>query len=259
MTNPQLEQRNREPEELYRYDSGMILACDTELEKWRAETLFTKEPETIAWIDFWSKKGGTFYDVGANIGAYSVYAAHKEPSLNVCSFEPVLNNYIALIKNKELNKLSNLNVFQIALSSEAKLSVLYLTDNRVGNSGAQVGAPVNEHGDNFEPVDKQMLFCLGLDCMVEEYGFPIPSFIKIDVDGHEMDILKGALRTLGNGAVKSLLIECNGGKAQETVDELLRSKGFIPDEQFNSMENHSSKRRAVKKENVARNLVYSKL
>jgi hypothetical protein len=77
------------------------------LELWRAETLLTKEPETIAWLNYYTSKGGTFYDVGANIGVYSLYAAIKNPQLSVYAFEPVKNNFISLLNNKKLNKTNN--------------------------------------------------------------------------------------------------------------------------------------------------------
>ena len=259
MKNAQLEKRERKPAEFYQFDNGMVLSGDTELEKWRAETLFTKEPETIAWIDFCSKENGTLFDIGANIGAYSIYAAHINNNLNVFSFEPVLNNYSTLVKNKTLNKLDNLTTFQMALSSTSKLETLYISDERVGNSGAQIGAPINERGENFVPSSKETLFCLSLDVMVEEFGFTIPNFIKIDVDGHEIDILQGGLKTLGEPELKSILIECNGGESKNKIDTLLESKGFSLDERFNNLKNHSSKRRENDVENVARNIVYSKL
>jgi len=259
MNDAHLEIKERLPAEIYRYDNGMFLSGDTELEKWRAETLFTKEPETIAWIDYWSNKNGVLYDVGANIGGYSIYAAHTNPSINVISFEPVLNNYATLLKNKTLNKLDNLTIFQMALSSSPKLETLFLSDERVGNSGAQVGAPINERGENFDPTSTETLFCLSLDVMIENYGFVVPTFIKIDVDGHEIDILQGGLNTLARSELKSILIESNGDESKERIDEILKSNGFSLDNQFNNIEKHSSKRRENSAENVARNIVYSKL
>ena len=50
--------------------------CPNELSKWRVETLYTKEPETLEWIDeFEQNKEIIFWDIGANIGLYSIYAA----------------------------------------------------------------------------------------------------------------------------------------------------------------------------------------
>src|SRR5882724_5820112 len=65
--------------------------------KWRVDTLLEKEPETIEWIDSF-KEGEVFYDVGANIGLYSVYAAARRKS-PVVAFEPDARNYALLVEN----------------------------------------------------------------------------------------------------------------------------------------------------------------
>ena len=258
MTRTQIDKIKLPSSEIIRLDNGLAMTSDTELEKWRAETLFSKEPETIAWIDHYSKNGGFFYDVGANIGGYSLYAAYTNRDLSVYSFEPVTNNYLTLLRNKELNKLSNLIPFQLALSSASKLDTIYISDDRIGNSGAQVSAPINEHGQRFKPLAKEILLCLRLDSMVDEYNFPIPSFMKIDVDGHELDILGGAMKTLTSPELASILIECNGDESMKKISLILSDKGFIPDDAFNKIPNHSSNRRRNNTENVATNVVYSR-
>jgi hypothetical protein len=50
--------------------------CPSETSLWRAETLLTKEPETIEWIETFNEES-VFWDVGANIGVYSLYAAAR--------------------------------------------------------------------------------------------------------------------------------------------------------------------------------------
>jgi FkbM family methyltransferase len=57
-----------------------------------------------------------------------------------------------------------------------------------------------------------MLLCVQLDTLVGEFNFPVPNFMKIDVDGHELNILNGAMKTLANPELTSILIECNGDK-----------------------------------------------
>lgn len=178
MTEAQLDKVEMPRLEVIRLKNGLMMTGDSELEKWRAETLFSKEPETIAWIDHCSKRGGIFYDVGANIGGYSLYAAYTNSELKVYSFEPVINNYLILLRNRELNKLGNLTPFQLALSSANGLDTLYILDTRVGGSGAQISAPINERGQSFEPLAKEVLLCLRLDSMVDEYHFPPPKLYK---------------------------------------------------------------------------------
>lgn len=259
MTTPQMKKFEIAPSAIVRLENGLVMTGDTELEMWRAETLLSKEPETIAWIDHFPRKGGAFYDVGANVGGYSLYAAYANKDLNVYSFEPVANNYLTLLRNKELNKLVNVIPFQLALSSANGLDAIYISDRRVGNSGAQISAPINERGLQFEPLGKEMLLCLRLDSLVGEFNFPVPNFMKIDVDGHELSILNGAMKTLTNPELISILIECNGDENRREINEILSAKGFIPHDLFNKLPNHSSHRRRGQVGNVASNVVYSRV
>lgn len=258
MTKIKINKIKQSPSEIFRFENGMVMAGDTELEKWRAETLFSKEPETIAWIEHYSKDGGIFYDVGANIGSYSLYAAYNNSKLDVYSFEPVTKNFLTLIRNRDLNKLNNLIPFQIALSSTNEMNTIYISDDRIGNSGAQIRAPINEHGQQFKPLFEEKLLCLKLDSMIDEFHFPTPNFIKIDVDGHELDILDGAEKTLARSELSSILIECNGEENKNKINFFLEKKGFFPDDYFNNLSDHSSKRRRNRVDNVATNIVYSK-
>lgn len=75
-----------------RTDYGEIkFYCPNNLSLWRAETLLTKEPETIEWINSFGE-GCVFWDIGANVGIYSMYAALKTKA-NVLAFEPAASNY----------------------------------------------------------------------------------------------------------------------------------------------------------------------
>ena len=62
--------------------------------KWRLDTLFSKEPETINWIDSFDDRENFIFllDIGANIGLYSIYAASKFKNISVVSFEPSTSN-----------------------------------------------------------------------------------------------------------------------------------------------------------------------
>ena len=75
---------------------------DTDMERYRADTFWTKEPETIAWIDSF-KPGDTFLDIGANIGIYSLYAGSR--GVNAWAVEPHPGNFHALtINTRMLNR-----------------------------------------------------------------------------------------------------------------------------------------------------------
>lgn len=246
------------PGNVHRFENGMVMSTDSELERWRAETLFEKEPETIRWLNCYAKQGGVFYDVGANVGGYSIYSAYNNKDISVCSFEPVTNNYAALLKNRELNGLRNIIPFQLALSSENGIKNIYIRDSRVGNSGAQLGAPIDERSRPYEYVYKEVLLCLKLDTLIQEYRLQSPTFLKIDVDGNELDILRGAQHMLRMSDLKSILIESNGEDKLREIDSMLTGYGFTADDVFNMSADHSSVRRKKSADNIAMNVVYSR-
>ena len=73
----------------------------------RVSTLFSKEPKTLDWIDNFQKdKNITFWDIGANIGLYSIYSAIKHKNISVVCFEPSFNNLPILSRNLYINGLS---------------------------------------------------------------------------------------------------------------------------------------------------------
>jgi hypothetical protein len=92
---------------------------------WRAESFSTKEPETLEWIEQYGGDGA-FFDVGANVGLYSLYYAQLH-SDQVYAFEPSVFNLGILAKNIHVNSMSNqVNIVPIPLSSKDQLAALRL-------------------------------------------------------------------------------------------------------------------------------------
>src|SRR5206468_150350 len=85
----------------------LALHVSSAQEHYRADTYATKEPETIEWVRRRLGKGDVLFDVGANIGLYSLFAAKLEPSCRVVAFEPESNNFSSLCRNVLLNRLDN--------------------------------------------------------------------------------------------------------------------------------------------------------
>ena len=79
------------------------IGVSSELEKYRADTYATKEPETIEWMDRLFKSDEVMWDIGANIGLYSLYAARAK-GLKVFAFEPESTNFARLNNNINLNQ-----------------------------------------------------------------------------------------------------------------------------------------------------------
>src|SRR5210317_974293 len=74
--------------------------------KWRVKSFFLKEPETLEWIDsFENKKNLIFWDIGANIGLYSIYNSLKNPKSTTIAFEPSSSNLRVLTRNISINSL----------------------------------------------------------------------------------------------------------------------------------------------------------
>jgi len=219
------------------------MICETESEIYRAESFFDKEPETIAWIDAF--EAGKFADVGANIGVYSLYCAAKHPDVVVLAFEPQLENFNRLLKNIEINGFHNIVPMHFALGDAVKETRFYVKKNESGSSGGQIEKPIDEYGAYFEPdgVEAVPQFTLNM--------WPDVHYIKIDVDGHEGDVLCGSGVTLSNPFFRSMLIECN--RSCIDIDWLItemKLRGIDLDDRFNGMKPHSRDRRGGDPENL---------
>jgi FkbM family methyltransferase len=194
------------------------------LEVWRCKTYETKEPETLDWIDGFAK-GDVLFDIGANIGIYSLYAGKR--GHRVYSFEPESQNYSGLAMNCMANKLTNVTPYCLALADREYFDLLYVTSTNPGDSQHNLG----EENPFFEREcsGTQGIFACSLDKLCFEYGFPIPQHIKIDVDGLEEKIIEGAKQVLSHPDFGSLLIEIAGydGVQPDTISRLA-TFGLVP-------------------------------
>lgn len=200
--------------------------CPNELTLWRAKTLLTKEPETIAWIDSFSKND-ILFDIGANVGLYSIYTGKKQ--IRVFAFEPESQNYAILNRNIYLNQIANkISAFNIAFSDKDEVEKLNLPKFMGGGAINSLGAPTDWQNQEFSPVFEQAVLSFSLDSFLKNYPQIFPNHIKIDVDGIEAKIVNGALKTLKDPRFKSLSIEINeeSNKDLATV-KLLQEQGLV--------------------------------
>ncbi len=102
-------------------DKKLKLVTSNGLLKLRVDTFFTKEPETLNWINQFDQTFKSFWDIGANVGLYSLYASIKHSSKEIVCFEPSFNNLKVLSENISINKLENyIKIFQIGLGDKKK-------------------------------------------------------------------------------------------------------------------------------------------
>ena len=242
-------------------DDGLLdFLISDNLEEYRVKTMLTKEPETIKWINsfpsFIKKAPVTFWDIGSNIGIYTLYAATKYPKLQVMSFEPYFKNFNRLKANISLNNLNNITPMNLAMGEHSALITFCGQDDRFGASG-NIVMPSNNLKDNTKYKVKENLLQVSGDDLLTLH-LQIPNFIKIDVDGLELDIIKGMKEILKRDALKSVLIEINNKEELIIVKDIFSKHGFSLDDNFNLLLNHSRKRRSQDPLNTAENWIFTR-
>ena len=165
-----------------------------------------KEPFTIDWLHGRVGAGDVLYDIGANVGAYSLVAAKKPGGgARVFSFEPNYATVASLCANILLNDVAGqVTPLPIALSSGTGASVLSLQSIEPGTARHLLGYGVE---DDATAVYQQPVITFRLDDAIEMFRLPLPNHIKLDVDGGEFGVLEGAARTLASPTLRSILIE----------------------------------------------------
>jgi FkbM family methyltransferase len=182
-----------------------------------------KEPETITWLESSLRDGDVLYDIGANVGAYSLVAA-RVPGRNVrvCAFEPGAMTFESLSANIALNGLSDrVTALPVALSRETALLQFTFTSVEAG-SARHGGILPGQAG-----VRREHVMGFRLDDVRTQFRLPEPTHIKIDVDGSEHLVLEGARDTLKGTRLRSVMVEtAPGSDVGRAVHALLTSAGF---------------------------------
>lgn len=210
-------------------NQDILLSIDSEFEYRVRLHSAKKEPETIDWIRTYFEKGDVFYDIGANVGAYTLVASKTYAgNIKVYSFEPAFQNYMQLCKNLVINNcLDEVIPLQVALSDQTMIGEFNMRSLLSGTAVHHLGRHINLADEQFVPVSVLPVLAYKLDDLVEQFRFAYPNHIKIDVDGTEYDVLRGMEKTLSNRTVRTLMLEVNEGTGQsDAITKFLSSKGF---------------------------------
>ena len=202
-----------------------------QLLEWRVNTCLTKEPETIEWIDgFENKENLIFWDIGANIGLYSIYNSLKNVNSTTIAFEPSSSNLRVLTRNISINNLeNNIKVVPIPLTNKQNMFQLMNESNFMeGGALNSFGDSIDAEGKEFKANMKYTLFGTTMNYFIENSILDIPDYIKIDVDGIEHLILAGGSKFLKDKKIKSLLIEINENfkEQSENIFNLMKEYEF---------------------------------
>jgi len=141
-----------------------------------------------------------FIDVGANYGFYTMLAASEHPELEVMAFEPVEENFEVLRRNVELLGPARVNLHRLAVAD---------TD---GTASFHISAAADNCGFSPHPASPNLrqvqVKTNQLDTVLASRE-PCPTLVKIDVEGHELSVLRGMQETLARFADLSLVLEFN--------------------------------------------------
>ena len=198
------------------------------LTEYRARTFFSKEPETIAWIDSFPLNS-VLYDIGANIGLYSVYAA-KSRNSRVLAFEPSFLNLELLFRNIQTNNLQDkVTIIPLSLSNSSQIENFYMQegDNIWGGAHNSSGSNITYDGKFMDNFVTSSQITISLDLLVEIFQLPTPNYIKIDVDGIEKIILQGALKSLSKATGILIEVDEKDGNQNAEIAKILGNLGFV--------------------------------
>lgn len=169
-----------------------------------------REFATAQAIASYAPVDGVVYDIGANIGLYTLGFAQNRRR-QVKSFEPSASALSYLRRNIQLNFLSNVEVFPVLLSDHT--GTCNFTLDEVTTATSHVSSP-GEPGIE--------VGCVDLDSYVKAMGIPLPDIIKMDVEGHDEAIFKGMEEIL---TLHHPMVYLEGGLRYE--DNEIRSISYL--------------------------------
>lgn len=204
----------------------LVIAVDHWRVLGRAKNYSIKEPDTLDWLDRFEPES-CYFDIGANIGQFSLYPAKKYGrQVEIYAFEPQSNNYYALNKNIYLNQLKDyITAYCVAISGESKFDKLYVPKFIPGGNRSQFGEESQE-AMKVPTSHIQGMFGITLDDLCGKWGFPYPNYIKIDVDGIEISILRSATQVLKHPNLKSVIVELGTPIEQQEAIAIMKQAGL---------------------------------
>jgi len=176
----------------------------------RASSVLSKEADTIQWIDGFEERS-VFWDIGANVGVYSLFAAIQK-RVSVLAFEPSAANFHVLSRNIHLNQLGDrATAYCIAFSDRSQLGMLNMASASMGAAVNQFGrsGEMSRYWDGQTVASSHGMIGFTIDDFIAQFDPPFPNYLKIDVDGLEPQILQGARTALYDRRLRSLLVELN--------------------------------------------------
>ncbi len=158
------------------------------------------------------RAGDVFYDIGANVGFYTLFASHfVQGSGYVYAFEPFPANADLIDKHIQINHLSNCRLFRLAVSDKS--------DRVRFQEGLSDGMGRIDEQGNLE------VEAISLDTLIEREALRPATILKIDVEGAELSVLKGASRLLQTQRPR-IFLATHGEIVHKQCEIFLREFGY---------------------------------
>ncbi len=173
----------------------------------------TKEHQFLKSLDY---EGKTIYDVGGHIGLITMFFSREAgPDGQVVTFEPNPQNYASILDHLQINYITNVKVLKIGLGSKKDVIQFVVPDSALGTASPEKQQQYRQGNLQTFQIEIDTL-----DHLIEEHHLPSPGFIKIDVEGLELDVLHGMPHTL-NQFRPVIFLELHGVKEREVLEFLL--------------------------------------
>ncbi|WP_460208152.1 FkbM family methyltransferase [Scytonema sp. NUACC21] len=185
-------------------------------------------------------EGDCIFDIGANIGLFSLYVNSLQENVKIYAFEPIPETFAVLEDNKHLHSLDNMLIFNYGLSSENNSEKVFtFYPNMAGSSTTKPGDVLAEPNsvvpevvieDLFEEFfqEEKQVKCevRTLSSVIDELGINSIDLLKIDVEGEEYEVLKG-IEDKDWSKIKQIVAEVHDKDGRlEKVKQMLTSYGF---------------------------------
>jgi FkbM family methyltransferase len=234
-----------------------VFRCEDPIEVTRAVTLLEKEAGTVRLIRTEVRPGDVFYDIGANIGLYTLVAARRVGADGVVyAFEPHGANLMNLLRNVAENGLGDrVKVVSAALNDS---SGFFPFDYRSPEPGSALSRLESEGaaGEEFAPVFSELKYATSVDALLADSVIPPADLVKIDVDGNEPLVLRGMRAHLSGGPrPRAVQVEIDP-ETRDEVHELMREFDYEVTERHETMAGRALIESGQDPDRVVHNVVF---
>ena len=188
-------------------EKNISFKADNLTTHFRSHLFYFKEEEVQIFLEKNLEINDIFFDVGANIGVFSIFAAVKK-NAKVFAFEPEYSN-LNLLKENIINNnlMNNINPYSIAIGDECRITQLHIADFTPGSAVSSISKDqLKKTNEGYDVVWKEGVIELTLDKIVKDLNIK-PKILKIDTDGNEKNVLLGSKDLIKNNELRFIIIE----------------------------------------------------